>query len=61
MVLSHLEDGCCPDVSVLCQKTSFNQKKVKSSLKFLEKSGLIFDNGLVVKLMVKKIGTNQFS
>jgi len=27
----------------------------------LEKSGLIFDNGLVVKLMVKKIGTNQFS
>jgi hypothetical protein len=60
IVLSHLEDGCCPDLNMLCQKTCFDQKRVKSSLKFLQKSGLIFDNGLVVKLQVRKIGSEQF-
>lgn len=60
IVLSHLEDGCCPNLTTLCEKTSFDQKKVRSSIKFLQKSGLIFDNGIVVKLMVRKIGSSQF-
>jgi predicted transcriptional regulator len=60
IVLSHLEDGCCPDLNKLCEKTCFDSKKVRASLKFLKNSGLIFDNGLVVKLMVRKIGASQF-
>jgi len=60
VVLSHIEDGCSPDMAMLCKKTSFDEKKIRSHIRFLEKSGLVFDNGLVLKLQVKKIPTTQF-
>ena len=60
VVLSHLEDGCSLDLPMLCEKTSFDERTVKSHIKYLQKSGLIFDNGLVVRFMVQKLPLSQF-
>jgi len=55
LVLSCLEDGNSINFEKICEKTSFSKKQVKHHINFLEKSGLIFDNGLVVKFQVKKV------
>ena len=60
VVLSHLEDGCLLNISTLCEKTAFDERTVKGHIKYLQKSGLIFDTGLVIKLQVQKLHLSQF-
>jgi predicted transcriptional regulator len=60
VVLSHLEDGCSLNLPSLCEKTSFDERTVKSHIKYLQKSGLIFDNGIVIRMQVQKLTMSQF-